>query len=146
MWKNIFVRTSLLLSPCAVLFLVGKMNAKQYDDDKALKAAKERAVAILIDSDVTLQDSLTELQRAKELAKKAGLNVESYIVKPTESATYDGANSALDTVNMNVANAYTGGHSNTDHVVVTTGDDKIDRIAELKRNLLRVSISSKTPT
>jgi hypothetical protein len=125
----------------------------------ALEVAKDRAVAILIDSDVALQESLTELQRARELAGKAGLSVESHIVKPIETITTDSAgssnsnnnnnnNSAIyigNTTTGNAANCYpptdsnntTGGHSNTDHVVASTGDDRLDRIAELKRNLLR---------
>ena len=108
------------------------------DADKALKTAKERAVAILIDSDVALQESLAELQRARELAGKAGLSIESCIVKPIETAAIDSFNPAINIVNTTtVANDFTGGHSNTDHVVVTTGDDCVDRIAELKRNLLR---------
>lgn len=108
------------------------MNTIGTDADKALKTAKERAVAILIDSDVTLQESLSELQRARELASKAGLSVECCIVKPIESAMIS------DSVNNpTTSDGFTGGHSNTDHVVVTTGDDRIDRIAELKRNLLR---------
>lgn len=113
------------------------MSTISLDADKALKTAKEQAVAILIDSDVTLQESLTEVQRARELASKAGLSVESCIVKPMEPAQSDGTNQAMNVGNTNAANGFTGGHSNTDHVVVTTGDDRIDRIAELKRNLLR---------
>lgn len=107
------------------------MNAIQLDEDKALQTAKEKAVAILIDSDVTLQESLAELQRARELASKAGLSVDSCIVKPpSEAANVEGPP-------IEGGPAGTGGHSNTDHVVVMTGDDKLDRIAELKRNLLR---------
>lgn len=112
------------------------MNGAGVDVDKALKTAKERAVAILIDSDVTLQEALTELQRARELASKAGLSIESYIVKPVEPTVSD-ANPTTNLANATAAGGFTGGHSNTDHVVVTTGDDQIDRIAELKRNLLR---------
>lgn len=111
------------------------MNAIQLDVDKALQTAKEKAVAILIDSDVTLQESLTELQRARELAAKAGLSVDACIVKPpAEAAIPEGP---YHPSNDGTSASFTGGHSNTDHVVVTTGDDKIDRIAELKRNLLR---------
>ena len=106
------------------------MGSLGLDVDNALKTAKEKAVAILIDSDVTLQETLTELQRARELAAKAGLSVESCIVKPA-------VDSSFETAVANDGNGFTGGHSNTDHVVVTTGDDRVDRIAELKRNLLR---------
>jgi hypothetical protein len=113
------------------------MDSTVTDVDHALKTAKERAVAILIDSDVTLQESLAELQRARELASKAGLSVESCIVKPVEPAPSDVTMSGMTVGNANSAGGFTGGHSNTDHVVVTTGDDRIDRIAELKRNLLR---------
>ena len=114
------------------------MNAIDLDAEKALKTAKEKAVAILIDSDVTLQESLIELQRARELASKAGLSVDSCIVKPVELGLSESANHFVSNDGTtNVFNEFTGGHSNTDHVVVTTGDDKVDRIAELKRNLQR---------
>jgi len=113
------------------------MNAISVNVNKALKTAKERAVAILIDSDVTLQESLTELQRARELASKAGLSIESCIVNPVESVSSDIVNPIMNVGNTNAANGFTGGHSNTDHVVVSTGDERMDRIAELKRNLLR---------
>ena len=36
-----------------------------------------------------------------------------------------------------ILNLTTGGHSNTDHSIVRTGDDRIDRVAELRRNLWR---------
>ena len=100
----------------------------------ALKTAKERAVAILIDSDVTLQESLQELERARELAGKAGLSIDSSIVKPVDTTLSD---AGVPSTTSNWANETTCGHSNTDHIVVTTGDPRLDRIAELKRNLLR---------
>eukprot|EP00534_Pseudo-nitzschia_fraudulenta_P010077 CAMPEP_0201151364 /NCGR_PEP_ID=MMETSP0851-20130426/12302_1 /ASSEMBLY_ACC=CAM_ASM_000631 /TAXON_ID=183588 /ORGANISM="Pseudo-nitzschia fraudulenta, Strain WWA7" /LENGTH=329 /DNA_ID=CAMNT_0047428201 /DNA_START=23 /DNA_END=1012 /DNA_ORIENTATION=- len=110
------------------------METHTFDIDGVLKEAKERAVAILIDSDVTLQESLSEVQRARELASRAGLSVESCIVKPKESVASDGFNQTTDLANTS---KFTGGHSNTDHVVLKTGDYRVDRIAELKRNLLR---------
>ncbi len=115
------------------------MSSFGLDEDKALQTAKEKAVAILIDSDVTLQETLTELQRARELAGKAGLSVESCIVKPAidPNLSENGHLQLITDGTLSGANGFTGGHSNTDHVVVTTGDDRIDRIAELKRNLLR---------
>ena len=106
------------------------MNETTTDAEFSLKTAKERAVAILIDSDVSLQESLQELEKARELASKAGLSVESSILNPVEINTSDGGNPATNTNG-------TGGHSNTDHIVATSGDACIDRIAELKRNLLR---------
>ena len=36
-----------------------------------------------------------------------------------------------------LSNLTTGGHCNTDHFVLRTGNDRVDRIAELKRNLLK---------
>mmetsp|Transcript_15384 Transcript_15384/g.42666 ORF Transcript_15384/g.42666 Transcript_15384/m.42666 type:complete len:321 (+) Transcript_15384:106-1068(+) len=110
------------------------MSAITTDAEYALKTAKERAVAILIDSDVSLQESVQELERARELASKAGLSIESSIIKPVEPNAAEGGNPATST---NGANEFTGGHSNTDHIVVTSGDTRVDRIAELKRNLLR---------
>eukprot|EP00536_Pseudo-nitzschia_multiseries_P007942 jgi/Psemu1/287468/fgenesh1_pg.192_\ len=110
------------------------MNGDTTEAEFALKTAKERAVSILIDSDVSLQESLQELERARELASKAGLSIESSIIKPLETNVSETGNPATST---NGANEFTGGHSNTDHIVVTSGDAKADRIAELKRNLLR---------
>lgn len=112
------------------------MSDPTVDEDDELKRTKEKAVAILIDSDVVLQESLKELEKARELASTAGLSIESWIVKPViEVGVSDGFDSTI--ANPNVANEYTGGHSNTDHIVVSTGDRRTDRIAELKRNLLR---------
>jgi len=66
----------------------------------------------------------SELEEATELAKTAGLSVKSDLTHYTE-------NSAAA-----AAAATTAGHSNTDHIVVWTGDRVTDRIAELKRNML----------
>jgi len=129
---------------------VPERNENSTSVDTALKITKDRAVAILIDSDVVYQETLTELQRARELAGEAGLSIESYIVKPVETTTADSNNNNNPTIyignitngNVNAAcptdsNSTTGGHSNTDHVVMCTGNVRVDRIAELKRNLLR---------
>lgn len=67
----------------------------------------------------------TDLEEARELAKKAGLSIDSdlpALVRQHKDGT--------------VASALTGGHSNTDHIVVLTGDYTTDRITELRRNLL----------
>ena len=102
------------------------MSKLSTDADRTLKKAKERAVTILIDSNVVLQECLKELQIARGLAEKAGLSVNSFIVKPSEYTTTDSAynnNPAMFVGNNSTvahgANYYpvdlnTGGHSNTD--------------------------------
>jgi hypothetical protein len=122
---------------------------------------KKRANALLIDSGEAIQAALLDLEKARELATLAGLSVDSHILgTPHESSgtssssnnnNYFGSNSSNGgepqegpsygrVVTPKVLMRFgftTGGHSNTDHVVVRTGDAKMDRIAELKRNLVR---------
>jgi len=117
--------------------LRSERNEKHTDTSTPLKLSKDKAVAVLIDSDVILQESLTELNRAKDLAERAGLSVESYIVKPIEMTGNTGSSFLGIAPNDHSVDTTTGGHSNTDHVILSTGNERIDRIAELKRNLLR---------
>jgi hypothetical protein len=67
----------------------------------------------------------TDLEEARELALKAGLTCDSDLPKLVRQHK-DGVRAA----------ASTGGHSNTNHLVVLTGNYAIDRVAELRRNLL----------
>jgi hypothetical protein len=119
---------------------------------------KKRANALLIDSGEAIQAALQDLEKARELATKAGLSVDSHILGTHHESSAIGSNN--NTVGNNNNNGgdpregpsygrvvtpkvlmrfgfTTGGHSNTDHVVIRTGDAKLDRIAELKRNLVR---------
>ena len=52
------------------------------------------------------------------------------------TATTSTTTTAVEFLTTNVF-ATTGGHNNTDHVIVRTGNPRKDRIAELKRNLQR---------
>eukprot|EP00980_Cylindrotheca_fusiformis_P022959 scaffold9951_cov146-Cylindrotheca_fusiformis.AAC.3 len=100
-----------------------KANDKKSKKTKFL--TRKDANALLIESELAIQDASKHLETARELCAKAGLSVDVLLrssdqVAPT--VPVDGT---------------TGGHSNTDHVVVRTGSQRTDRIAELKRNLLR---------
>ena len=102
----------------------GDSNSKKKDVKKIKFMTRKQANALVIDSGVAIQKALEHLEAARALAQRAGLSVDASIVPrvdPNQPGTL------VDT----------GGHSNTDHVVLRTGDERKDRIAELKRNLLR---------
>lgn len=81
---------------------------------------------MLVSKSQTELDDLTDaIKAAEDLAKKAGLSARSGL-KDTVDQFRDGTATLSST----------GGHSNTDHVVITTGDYVTDRIAELRRTLL----------
>lgn len=77
----------------------------------------------------TISTSCSLIDEVQILTRKAGLIIDSDIplaMKPNPQQLQDGV------VNVSL----TGGHSNTDHVVLLSGDRIADRIAELRRNLL----------
>jgi hypothetical protein len=85
---------------------------------------QQKAIESLIDeSEDLVQSAGIELDDAKELVRKAGLSIESSAIM----------SAAQEAPALPVAT--TGGYSNTDHVVLQTGDHVTDRIEELKRNL-----------
>jgi hypothetical protein len=85
---------------------------------------QQKAIESLIDeSEDLVQSAGIELEDARELVRKAGLSIESNAI----------ASAAQEAPAVPVAT--TGGYSNTDHVVLQTGDHVTDRIEELKRNL-----------
>jgi hypothetical protein len=99
-----------------------------------LSVAKKEAETALKESTSILEETLRDLQAARDLASKAGLTVDSSILgKPfdLDSAMY------LPYSNTAVNSNTTGGYSNTDHEIIRTGDKRFDRTAELKRSLLR---------
>lgn len=71
-----------------------------------------------------LPNAVKVLEEATQLASKAGFSLASDLLVVSSS-------------HNNAVAVSTGGHSNTDHVVVQSGDFVTDRISELKRNLLR---------
>jgi hypothetical protein len=88
---------------------------------------QQKAIESLIDESEDLVSSAAiELDDARELVRKAGLSIET---KNTSSAT-----PAESSYAPKAPVATTGGYSNTDHVVLQTGDYVTDRIEELKRN------------
>jgi hypothetical protein len=92
---------------------------------------RKDANVLLIESELAIDNAAKHLQTARELCARAGLSVDASIVPRADAAAAAGAAIPVD------AGGTTGGHSNTDHVVVRTGSQRNDRIAELKRNLLR---------
>lgn len=80
---------------------------------------RKQANFLLIESELKVQNAQKDWARAREICDRAGLSVDNPIVPKVEGPET------------------TGGHSNTDHMVIRTGDVRRDRIAELKRNLLR---------
>jgi hypothetical protein len=157
------------------------VNDGSTDLHERLSSAMKRATLLLHECTGTQQKTAAILERARELASKAGLTVDSYVVNPNHPANtstfgvpedyivdaMDGSSAAttnnawqtggqhtkgtahpvfashhynstmppmmrgMDNVNQ------TGAYSNTDHYVQRTGDKRADRIAELKRHLLR---------
>lgn len=111
----------------------------QATSKKAPKNAKKTTIfltrkdanVLLIESELAIDTAAKHLQTARELCARAGLSVDASIVPRADAAAAAGAAIPVD------AGGTTGGHSNTDHVVVRTGSQRNDRIAELKRNLLR---------
>ena len=83
---------------------------------------RKKANVLLINASESIRKAQQDLDRARDLAARAGLTIDSSIVKALEDDIFPRT---------------TGGHSNTDHVVLNTGNPRADRIAELKRNLLR---------
>ncbi len=109
------------------------------------RVTRKQANALVIDSDIAIQDALAQLQNVQELAAKAGLSVECNTL-PRITVTgilSDHTSNPIDSLGMpndlqsHVAQLTTGGHFNTDHTIVRTGDERIDRVAELRRNLWR---------
>jgi hypothetical protein len=101
--------------------------------DVLLKEAK----LALKDSQGLLDGIEDDLKRAKEVAALAGLSIDSRIVEVPKEATSSDGDASTKAANTTNATTTTGGYSNTDHIIVHTGDRRVDRIAELKRALLR---------
>ncbi|CAJ1944413.1 unnamed protein product [Cylindrotheca closterium] len=79
---------------------------------------RKEANFLLMESELKVQNAQKHLATARDICDRAGLSVDSPIVVVEGPET-------------------TGGHSNTDHMVIRTGNERQDRIAELKRALLR---------
>ena len=106
---------------------------------KKFKALTRKQVNVLvIDSDIAIRDALEEIRKARALAAKAGLSIECNTLPKTVFTPVEPVDAFGLPVEAQVSmTATTGGHSNTDHTVLRTGDDKADRIAELRRNCWR---------
>lgn len=106
---------------------------------------RKEANALVIDSGIAIQEALTQLDNARTLAAKAGLSVECTTLPKSimGSTLVDGltntadSSSAVTVDQVPVISQTTGGHSNTDHNIIVTGDERTDRVAELRRNLWR---------
>lgn len=161
--------------------------------NERLSAVMKKATALLQECSGSRQKTTAVLERAREMAAKAGLSIDSYIVNPNHPANKEASalggpedyivdvtegvrandatksakqptrrapssiarqqqqqhlqhpqhqhhhhNSTIPPLMKVVDNVHqTGAYSNTDHYVQKTGDVRADRIAELKRHLLR---------
>ena len=120
---------------------MAKTNAKTPTAPQSSNKSRKRkfmsrkdANLLLIESELALQAAEKQLQSARDLCARAGLSIDSTLAIPR---MIDNSMISLNMAKLAADGATTGGHSNTDHVVVRTGDKTKDRIAELKRNLLR---------
>jgi len=94
--------------------------------------------ALIIDSDIAIRDVLEDIQKARTLAAKAGLSIECTTLPKTVYTPIEPLDSFGMPVEANTAVPQTtGGHSNTDHTVTRTGDKRMDRMADLRRNSWR---------
>ena len=112
--------------------------------------SRKQINALLIDSEVAITQTVAQLETVRALAAKAGLSIEC----TTLPSAVDSASSTVvpgsahsqgssmagprgNAASLELVSNFTGGHSNTDHSIVRTGDPKKDRLSELRRNYLR---------
>lgn len=107
---------------------------------------RKEAKALVIDSEIAIKDALVQLETVRELAAKAGLSVDcttlprNVITPSSSTVASSGSHGTITTSTVAVdpnSVHQTGGHSNTDHSISRTGNVKMDRLSELKRNLWR---------
>mmetsp|Transcript_45892 Transcript_45892/g.85322 ORF Transcript_45892/g.85322 Transcript_45892/m.85322 type:complete len:309 (-) Transcript_45892:185-1111(-) len=95
------------------------------------------ALELLERSKQAIKSATADLEEAKEISEKAGLSIETSILAPTLPGI--AASSGPAGVTGAAAPAYppilstTGGYSNVDHFVQSSGDSRADRLAEFKR-------------
>lgn len=77
----------------------------------------EQYEVLLAQAEAEVNSMTSDLAEAIELSRKAGLSTEGELSKATTAAS-------------------TGGHSNTDHLIVQTGNYTLDRVSELRRRYL----------
>lgn len=110
--------------------------------------------SLLAEAQLSIEKAKVDLRRAGDVARRAGLNVESTLGTANISSRLNNNNhseataasataSSSNSVGAATESTTTGGHSNTDHVVVRTGNIRFDTIAEWKRNFLRRQKSQK---
>lgn len=103
---------------------------------------RKKANALVIDSDIAIRDTLEDIRKARALAAKAGLSIECQTLPKTVYAPVEN-NDTSNAFGNNGTNTETtgpittGGYLNKDHEVAWTGDEKKDRLAELRRNVWR---------
>jgi hypothetical protein len=135
-------------TPAAVESTASSKNKKKQRQTKFKHVTRKQANALVIDSGIAIQEAMAQLEHVRALAAKAGLSVDCNTLPRSTmgSALADGsANNVTDSSSsviapMDPASAIpstTGGHSNTDHTIVRTGDERTDRVSELRRNLWR---------
>jgi len=122
---------------------------------------RDKVSDLITQTEQELESATYYLAQAREITTPYGLAVDSSILNPAYQTPLIPSNK-LSTINSSKNEFYphhlnnfssssqskllpnvppilstTGGHSNTDHLVLNTGHAQLDRIAELKRNLKR---------
>jgi len=99
---------------------------------------KKNYSSLFEECDNVLKNAARDMVEARELAERAGLTIDhDSSLGAAGVAAGAVAGEPQYTLEGIPVLRTTGGHSNTDHVVVSTGDPKTDRIAELKRSYQR---------
>ena len=94
----------------------------------------EDAEKLISDTENILRLTRKNLHQAKTLCSRVGLSMASTLTEePIMVSNMNNGNNPISTPML----ITTGGHSNTDHIVPSTGDPKADRINELKRSMKR---------
>ena len=118
--------------------------------------SKKRISHILKQCDAAMDAIESDLSEARPLVEPLGMTVDSSIVNETFAPlNNNNNNSTIDTTNtttvpqqqntttttnntlMNTVLRTTGGHSNTDHMVLVTGNPRVDWLQEWKRSYQR---------
>jgi hypothetical protein len=111
-------------------------TTKKKKESKFKSLNQKQVNALVIDSEIAIRDALEQIRKARTLAAKAGLSIECSTLPKTVFTPVE----PVDAFGMPVEATLlltTGGHSNTDHTVTRTGDERTDRIADLRRNCWR---------
>lgn len=113
----------------------GQQFVDDNNDESGIKIySLEDAEKLLNDSERLLESAEKNVDEAQTMCSRVGLSIVSSLTEDPIVISKMNSSNKLTTTQMLVT---TGGHSNTDHIVPSTGDARADRINELKRNMKR---------